>query len=430
MNQQVTDFIKQILEQIKYKKIRPYIEYELKDHIEMLKEEYIQSGLNEQDAYNKAIIQMGNAQQIGTKLNETHKPHTEWSIIVLVASLLITGFIITIIIKSTIKEYIEISLFNKFFYMFIAIIAFICSYFLDYKSLKKHCLWIYLYAIVLIIFTQIFGLNINGKKIFLLGFNTIPILILFWLLSYSALAEKFFNRKNNWFNMSFFFIVTIIPIILIASLSTYNGLVLIIGFLSIISFYIYKDYNIKTKIKKIIILSTTLIACAIPIIYKAFKYEYIKQRITSFMLHNEYQLYIKELIKNAKLFGSSDIFQNEFFKSFVFSNRFNFSLTLLITKVGFISGVLLIIIITLMIIRMFKIVLSIKEEYGKVLSISILAVFSIKFIINIFINLGLLPVADSYMPFITDGGIQLIVDMAMLGIFLSVYRRKDILLPD
>lgn len=430
MNQQATDFIKQILEKIKYKKIHPYIECEIQDHIEMLKEEYIQEGLNEQEAYNKAILHMGDAQQIGTKLNETHKPHTEWAVIVLVASLLITSFIITIIVKSTIKEYIDISLIRKLIYMIISIIAFICSYFLDYKLLKKYSLSIYLFAIALMTFTQIFGIKINGKKIFLLGFNILPILILFWLLSYTAITEKFFNKKNNWLNTSLFFVATIIPIILIKSLSAYNALVLIVGFLSIISFYIYKDYNIKTKIKKIIVLCTTLVVCAIPIIYKVFKYEYIQQRIKSLMFHNKYQLYIKELIENAKLFGSSDISQNETFKSFVFSNRFNFNLTLLITKVGLISGVLLIIIIALMMIRMFKIVLSIREEYGKILSISILAVFSMKFIINILISLGLLPFADSYMPFITDGGIYLIMDMSMLGIFLGVYRRKDILLPD
>lgn len=430
MNQQATDFIKQILEKIKYKKIHPYIECEIQDHIEMLKEEYIQEGFNEQEAYNKAILHMGNAQQIGTKLNETHKPHTEWAVIVLVASLLITSFIITIIVKSTIKEYIDISLIRKLIYMIISIIAFICSYFLDYKLLKKYSLSIYLFAIALMTFTQIFGIKINGKKIFLLGFNILPILILFWLLSYTAITEKFFNKKNNWLNTSLFFVATIIPIILIKSLSAYNALVLIVGFLSIISFYIYKDYNIKTKIKKIIVLCTTLVVCAIPIIYKVFKYEYIQQRIKSLMFHNKYQLYIKELIENAKLFGSSDISQNETFKSFVFSNRFNFNLTLLITKAGLISGVLLIIIIALMMIRMFKIVLSIREEYGKILSISILAVFSMKFIINILISLGLLPFADSYMPFITDGGIYLIMDMSMLGIFLGVYRRKDILLPD
>lgn len=429
MNQQATDFIKQILEKIKYKKIHPYIECEIQDHIEMLKEEYIQEGLNEQEAYNKAILHMGDAQQIGTKLNETHKPHTEWAVIVLVASLLITSFIITIIVKSTIKEYIDISLIRKLIYMIISIIAFICSYFLDYKVLKRYSLSIYLFAIALMAFTQIFGLKINGKR-FLLGFNILPILILFWLLSYIVIAQKFFNKKNNWLNTSLFFVATIIPIILIKSLSAYNALVLIVGFLSIISFYIYKDYNIKTKIKKIIVLCTTLAVCAIPIIYKVFKYEYIQQRIKSLMFHNKYQLYIKELIENAKLFGSSDISQNEVFKSFVFSNRFNFNLTLLITKAGLISGVLLIIIIALMMIRMFRIVLSVREEYGKILSISILAVFSMKFIINILISLGLLPVADSYMPFITDGGSHLIMDMSMLGIFLGVYRRKDILLPD
>jgi len=421
LNQKVNDFIKQILEQIKYKKIHSYIQYEIQDHIEMLKDEYIQNGLNEEDAYNKAILQMGDAQTIGAKLNQTHKPHTKWSIIILVGLLLLSGFMLTIFPNTY-------SLSRRtFMSLIISIIAFLFSYFLDYNILKKYSGLMYLFAMTLMILCLIFGVNVNGKRVFLnfiFLINIIPIVALFWLISYVGLAQQFLNKKANLFNTLIFFLITIIPIVL-TSQSPYNALILTIGFFSIILVYTYKSYNIKNKLKMIFILCSTLLAFIIPVILKAFKYEYARERLKSIITPNEQQLFIQQLLESSKLLGKSEIFQYENLQYL-----YEFKLTFIITQIGLIAGVLLIAIIALMIIGMFKTTLNIKQDYGKTLSIVILTVFVIKFVINILMNLGLLSltISDCYMPFMSIGGTSLVTDMIMLGIFLGVYRKKDILL--
>lgn len=425
MNQQVADFIKQILEQIKYKKVHPYIKYEIQDHIEMLKDEYMQKGLNEEAAYNKALLQMGDAQLIGAKLNQTHKPHMQWSIIILVSSLLLSGFILTAFIKYSGANLYEINLVDRFKHMIIAIMIFMFSYFLDYNILKKCSMPLYLFTTTLMIYCLMFGITINGRKVYLMGISIMPILVLFWLLSYIGLTQKFSNKKNNLLNMATFFLITVVPIVLTTLHSQYNAFILMIGFSSTILVYNRKSYDNKSKLKLIFILASTLLAFILPIVFKVFKYEYMLMRLKSFIFPNEQQLFIRQLLGNSKLLGNSNMFQGKFLQYIS-----NFRLTFIISQVGIIAGIFLIAIIALTIVKMFKTTISVKEDYGKALSIVILTVFTIKFVISIVIDLGLLAITyDCYMPFISDGGVSLVTDMAMLGVFLGVYRKKDILLP-
>ena len=67
---QIKEFLNTVCEQIKYKPIRNSISEELENHIEESKENYIRDGLEEKEAEEKAIVQMGNAEEIGKKLNK------------------------------------------------------------------------------------------------------------------------------------------------------------------------------------------------------------------------------------------------------------------------------------------------------------------------------------------------------------------------
>ena len=61
------DFLNTVCLEIKYKPVRDGIAEELKTHIQDIKEDYINKGIEEQKAEEKAVIQMGNAEEIGKK---------------------------------------------------------------------------------------------------------------------------------------------------------------------------------------------------------------------------------------------------------------------------------------------------------------------------------------------------------------------------
>ena len=56
--------------------------------------------------------------------------------------------------------------------------------------------------------------------------------------------------------------------------------------------------------------------------------------------------------------------------------------------------------------------------------------FTIQFVYNIAMNLGYVPLTGMPLPFVSYGGSNLVINAAMMGIFLSVYRRKDLVLRE
>ena len=85
---QIREFLENVCEQIKYKPIRNEISEELKDHIEENMEAYVLEGVQEKEAEEKAIEQMGNAEEIGKKLNKIHRPKLDWKLLIIVIAVL------------------------------------------------------------------------------------------------------------------------------------------------------------------------------------------------------------------------------------------------------------------------------------------------------------------------------------------------------
>ena len=61
----IKGFLNNVCQEIKYKPVRKGIADELENHIQEIKEEYIETGINEVEAEEKAVKQMGEAKNIG-----------------------------------------------------------------------------------------------------------------------------------------------------------------------------------------------------------------------------------------------------------------------------------------------------------------------------------------------------------------------------
>ena len=99
---QIKEYLKSICEQIKYMPIREEISNEIEGHIIDLKQEYINDGIKEDEAEQKAIEQMGNAEEIGKKLNEIHRPRQDFKLMFITITLLCFGFLVSFIRTSQI----------------------------------------------------------------------------------------------------------------------------------------------------------------------------------------------------------------------------------------------------------------------------------------------------------------------------------------
>ncbi len=145
---QIKEFLNNVCEQIKYKPIRNEISEELQSHIEEAKENYINFGLEEKEAEKRAIEQMGEAEEIGKKLNKIHKPRFNLQLFILVLILLEFGFLASRVsnLDNWKMNLITISL---------TITPFVLIYFFDYTKLKKYANIIYAIPTIMLIYSSI-----------------------------------------------------------------------------------------------------------------------------------------------------------------------------------------------------------------------------------------------------------------------------------
>ena len=91
LNERISLFLDSVCGYINCKAVHEDIRNELSSHINELKESYIEEGQAEESAVDMAILAMGGSDKIGKRLNNQHKPQTEWSLVVLTAIIAVIG---------------------------------------------------------------------------------------------------------------------------------------------------------------------------------------------------------------------------------------------------------------------------------------------------------------------------------------------------
>jgi rod shape determining protein RodA len=92
---------------------------------------------------------------------------------------------------------------------------------------------------------------------------------------------------------------------------------------------------------------------------------------------------------------------------------------------GFVGSVFLLIIFGALLWRIIRIAETTTDSFGRLLAVGITAMLAVQIVVNIGMNIRLLPVTGIPLPFISYGGTSLFVNMAALGIVQSVIIRHN-----
>ncbi|MDD3678997.1 MAG: FtsW/RodA/SpoVE family cell cycle protein, partial [Patescibacteria group bacterium] len=101
----------------------------------------------------------------------------------------------------------------------------------------------------------------------------------------------------------------------------------------------------------------------------------------------------------------------------------DFIFAMLAEEMGFVGVSLLLILLFIVMYRGLKITILARDFFGTYMAIGILAMFFVHILINIGMNLGIMPVTGIPLPFISYGGTAIVVNLAAVGILLSIFRR-------
>lgn len=147
MNKKGERFLKEVTNHIKSKEAKNLVETELDFHLKQAKNMWIEKGLSEEVAENKAVEQMGSPIKLGQELNKLHKPKVDWFLIILLATAMGLGFLPIIAFGHT-----NDLLMNKVIFVILGIVTAIGMMLLDYRKLERLG-WLFYTIGVLILLT-------------------------------------------------------------------------------------------------------------------------------------------------------------------------------------------------------------------------------------------------------------------------------------
>lgn len=410
-------FLDEVTSQIKSKEAKKYVADELSYHIKEAKKFWLEKGFGEEEAEEKAVEQMGSPAKLGQQLNKLHRAKVDWVLIILLAATLILGFLPLFSSLGTMEgRYFSI---NKVVFVLLGSSAAIGIMLFDYRKWKKWGWLFYSIGVFILIFLKFFvSTTVNGIPIIRIHPVTIestmalPFLFLAW-------ASFFDNeRLTVWQFFGLFGLPFLLFITLPSTSNTYIYTAMVFVML------VMSRFNRKTIIG--IWAGSAASFLVLGLIYWPFLQTFRIQRLQAFLHPERYpngagylNLRMKEMLEKAGWFGSrgSKEFLPEAHTDYVFVSFTYYY--------GWLFAIALVFVLVLLAIRMFTVGFKIKDSYGKLLLTGALALYIVQLATNITMTLGFFPIISMSLPFISYGLMPTVLNSVLIGVVLSVYRRKS-----
>lgn len=437
LNKCVSVFLDKVCGQIKYKGVHEGISEELESHVNERIDFYVEAGLDEDEASIKAVEQMGDPVKIGQELNKTHRPKTEWSIIGLISVMVIVGIISVYTLAKDPGYYLDREGLVKTYLLQIIMgsSVFLTFYFLDYKKMERYSLHFLLGTLAfLFVGHSLFFRDRLGS--YSLARKMTSLALPFLIISVSGLIKRWCTgNKIDMFKLMGLIGATIIFMLIFTnSLSLTAGLVATI-LISITAAILRKGFK-GNREKWLVFLYGSGTAGIIFTIMSPLLYPWQLERLKAAFNPEAYDysygwltLFIRDLLSNSKMWGESSSLHYTLEgvdRIYLPSANTDLIFVYIVSAFGWIVGIIVALIVFGAIYRMFLTSKKIKDEYGKSLAISVMSIFSVQAVSNILMNLGVFPFFSVSLPFISQGGTNFVMNMALMGLLLGVFRRKDL----
>ncbi|MEB9906519.1 FtsW/RodA/SpoVE family cell cycle protein [Bacillus anthracis] len=406
MNKKGERFLKEVTNHIKSKEAKDLVATELDFHLKQTKDMWIGKGLSEEVAEDKAVEQMGSPIKLGQELNKLHKPKVDWFLIGLLVAAMGLGFLPVI-------TFGHADLFmNKVIFVILGVATAIGMMLLDYRKLERLGWLFYTIGILILLMIKYFPTAfLIGEPLIKIGFITIDCLmtIPFFFLAWAS----FFNNSKLKF----------IHLLMLYVFSLYLFSTMVPTFIYITMVFVMLWWS---KLGKKTAWLITILPILPFVIRDLFSWSAVKEyrmaRILGFLnpAHDQWYLRLKEAMSSAGWFGTYGNIKS------IPATHTDFVFASLTYYYGYVLTLILVVILSLFAVRIMNIAYKINDGYGKLLLVGGVTLFVFHFIYNIGMILGLLPRASISLPFISYGLIPTLFHAFIMGIVLSVYRRKDI----
>ncbi|MFB8422877.1 FtsW/RodA/SpoVE family cell cycle protein [Priestia megaterium] len=419
MSEQRNSFLEQVKAQIKSKEAQAFVSAELHHHLNEVKSYWLQKGISDDQAEEKAVHQMGNPVSIGRNLNRIHRPKIDWVTLSLFAAALLLGFLPLLSQDGMVDNHF--STYKVVFVILGAMLALVMM-FIDYRKLANKGWLFYLLGTLLLLFlTKNFNTFTEGQSVFKVGPLKIEGLmaIPFFFLAWAGVFQS--NRFKMW------------KFLLLFLLSLYFFLQcgLTTLFIYVIMTFTMIWWSKLNKKKIAIVLGSVfaLVATWGAIGWMTVAY-YQKYRVLSFI--NPYNseeyfglLKVHHLFMDAGWFG-----KHSFVDQMIPQADTNFVFLSFTYYYGWLFASILFLVLSLVVVRIVLIAKRIGDSYTKLLLVGVIIIYTVQLVGHVGMIVGFFPMTNMSLPFISYGLMPILLNAFLIGIVLSIYRRKDLMVTN
>jgi rod shape determining protein RodA len=307
--------------------------------------------------------------------------------------------------------------------------------FLDYRTLRGLAPFLYLLSFLLLVIVAIFGRPILGAaRWIVIGPVQIQPSEIFKLILIIFLARFFQDRigKVKWQQLVLIFLAVVIPFLLIVRQPDIGtGLIILVIVLVVILSIQLTSWQkiILTILAGLIILMGFLAVKNIKPFGLLLK-QYQRSRIITFFNpdldpygagYNVKQSLIA--IGSGGLWGQGLGKGSQSQLNFLPVAHTDFIFAGLAEATGFIGSAVLLVIFVILLWRIINVAIVSKDNFGMLFSLGVAGMILGQLVINVGMNLGILPITGIPLPFVSHGGTSLVINLIAIGILQSIYLR-------
>ena len=457
------EYIKKLLEQVRFEKAHKAIGDEIRAHIENQIEANVLDGMDKETAEKKAVEDMGDPVATGLELDKVHRPQMAWGVVIVAFFVAIVGTLIHVLMaKDPALEYLKYrNDIGSFIMLTVSgISVMLLLYLLDYITVAKYSkvvatcmIAVYMLGIFLrdkVYFMQLEWLDKTGHRtgwenadfplpIKVLdstsSFMNPPMLLLIPL--YAGIIYKYKGQKYDGLIKSVLWLI--IPSYIVSYRHNYViCLIFVLSMLVQLTFAIKKEWLKVSKIPVLITLWTTFS------VFLGFVAKKEYERASGTVLRwvgEDGNLYerptinanidiVRAYMKQVKLFGNA-LLSSLGGKSYspaqysISDPGTSMILTYILTTGGLIVGIVVIATVVGLIVYGLVTVLKTKNQLGMVIGIGCMMWLISNTVVNILVGTGIIDDQEggAFLPFVSND--KLVESYALLGILLSIYKYKN-----
>lgn len=313
---------------------------------------------------------------------------------------------------------------SQIIFWFIGLVLFAGFSFFDFRNWLKLAVPIYIGSIAALLILPFIGESVRGSVRWIdLGFFRIQPSEIAKIASILILSSFYANRTGREIkNLTLSFII-ILPFAILVLIQPDIG-----NALTFFAIWLGISFAAGFKLKHIMFVG--LIAAAIAIFAFEFLAPYQKERIASFIspesdpLGQGYNLIQSKIAVGAgQLTGRGLGHGSQSQLNFLPEAESDFIFASIAEQLGLIGSGLLVVFYFLLISRIISFAKT-KDRFAQLILAGAISFFLLQFMVNVGMNMGLLPVTGITLPLVSYGGSSLLTTLFLLGIVSSIRRLR------